>query len=55
MTNEDVIGLNIPTGVPLVYELDNHMKPIRHYCLGDPAAVARKAEEVAKQGTAHQK
>lgn len=55
MTNEDVIGLNIPTGVPLVYELNDHMKLIRHYYLGDPAAIARKAEEVAQQGTAHQK
>jgi 2,3-bisphosphoglycerate-dependent phosphoglycerate mutase len=44
--------LNIPTGVPLVYELDNDLTPLRHYYLGDPEAVAKKAAAVAAQGKA---
>jgi 2,3-bisphosphoglycerate-dependent phosphoglycerate mutase len=52
MTNEAVIALNIPTGVPLVYELDNDLKPIRHYYLGDEEEIARKAAAVAAQGKA---
>lgn len=54
MSDEAVIGLNIPTGVPLVYELDENMKPIRHYYLGDAESVARAAEAVAQQGKATQ-
>jgi len=46
----DIVELNIPTGVPLVYELDEHLDPIRHYYLGDPEAVRKAAEAVAKQG-----
>jgi 2,3-bisphosphoglycerate-dependent phosphoglycerate mutase len=41
--------LNIPTGIPLVYELDDRLKPIRHYYLGDPAAAAAAAARVAAQ------
>jgi 2,3-bisphosphoglycerate-dependent phosphoglycerate mutase len=41
--------LNIPTGIPLVYELDDDLKPIRHYYLGDPAAAAAAAARVAAQ------
>ena len=52
ISDQDIIGLNIPTGVPLVYELDHHQKPIRHYYLGDPDAVARAAAAVANQGKA---
>jgi 2,3-bisphosphoglycerate-dependent phosphoglycerate mutase len=48
----DIVGLNIPTGIPLVYELDDDLKPLQHYYLGDPEAAARAAEAVAKQGTA---
>lgn len=44
--------LNIPTGVPLVYELDENLKPIRHYYLGDPEAVRKAAEAVAAQAKA---
>ena len=44
--------LNIPTGVPLVYELSNDLAPLRHYYLGDPEAVAQKAAAVAAQGKA---
>jgi len=48
--DEDIPNLNIPTGIPLVYELDEQLKPIRHYYLGDPEAVAKAAAEVAAQG-----
>jgi 2,3-bisphosphoglycerate-dependent phosphoglycerate mutase len=46
----DIVELNIPTGIPLVYELDDNLKPIRHYYLGDPEAAARAAAAVANQG-----
>jgi len=50
---DDVITeLNIPTGIPLVYELDEDLKPIQHYYLGDPDEVAKKAAAVANQGKA---
>ena len=47
-----IIGLNIPTGVPLVYELDHDLAPIRHFYLGDAAKVAAAAQAVASQGKA---
>ena len=50
VSDEDIVGLNIPTGVPLVYELDKSLKPIRNYYLGDQEAIAKKAAEVAAQG-----
>ena len=46
------MGLNIPTGVPLVYELDNDLKPIKHYYLGSQEEVQKAMEAVAKQGKA---
>lgn len=49
---EKIVGLNIPTGVPLVYELDEHLEPIKHYYLGDPDAIARAIDDVARQGKA---
>jgi 2,3-bisphosphoglycerate-dependent phosphoglycerate mutase len=52
MSEEAILGLNIPTGVPLVYELDDSLKPRAHYYLGDPAAIKAAAEAVAKQGSA---
>ena len=52
ISDQDIVGLNIPTGVPLVYELDAQKKPIRHYYLGDPEEVARAAAAVANQGKA---
>jgi 2,3-bisphosphoglycerate-dependent phosphoglycerate mutase len=52
MSNDAVIALNIPTGVPLVYELDDNLKPIKHFYLGDPEEIARKAAAVAAQGKA---
>jgi 2,3-bisphosphoglycerate-dependent phosphoglycerate mutase len=52
MSEEAVIKLNIPTGVPLVYELDENLKPIKHYYLGDPEEIAKAAAAVAAQGKA---
>jgi 2,3-bisphosphoglycerate-dependent phosphoglycerate mutase len=49
---DEIVELNIPTGVPLVYELDADLKPIKHYYLGDPEEAKRKAEAVANQGKA---
>jgi 2,3-bisphosphoglycerate-dependent phosphoglycerate mutase len=45
-----IVKLNIPTGIPLVYELDDSLKPARHYYLGDPEEVARRVASVAAQG-----
>ncbi len=50
ISDQDIVELNIPTGIPLVYELDNDLKPIRHYYLGDPEEVAKAAAAVAAQG-----
>jgi 2,3-bisphosphoglycerate-dependent phosphoglycerate mutase len=47
--DDEIVELNIPTGIPLVYELDDALKPIRHYYLGDPEAAARAAASVAAQ------
>ena len=52
ISEAEIPGLNIPTGVPLVYELDEDLKPIRHYYLGDPEEAARKAAAVANQAKA---
>jgi 2,3-bisphosphoglycerate-dependent phosphoglycerate mutase len=46
---QTIVELNIPTGIPLVYELDGNLKPVRHYYLGDPAAAAAAAAAVANQ------
>ena len=50
ISDEAIIELNIPTGIPLVYELDKDLKPIKSEYLGDPEAVRKAAEAVAKQG-----
>ena len=52
ISDEDIPGLNIPTGLPLVYELDEELKPVRSYYLGDPEEAAKKAAAVANQGKA---
>ena len=52
ISDEEIPGLNIPTGIPLVYELDDDLKPIKHYYLGDPEEIAKKAAAVAAQGKA---
>ena len=51
ISDEDIINLNIPTAVPLVYELDDEFKPISHRYLGDQEAIAAKMNAVAKQGS----
>jgi len=51
MSDEAIVKLNIPTGIPLVYELDQSLRPVRHYYLGDPDEVARRTASVATQGT----
>ena len=52
MSEEAVLALNIPTGIPLVYELDDSLQPLKHYYLGDPEAARKAAEAVSKQGKA---
>ena len=54
VSDADIVELNIPTGVPLVYELDDDLKAVRHYYLGDPDEVARAMAAVAGQGKAKQ-
>jgi 2,3-bisphosphoglycerate-dependent phosphoglycerate mutase len=49
VSDEEIVELNIPTGIPLVYELDDDLKPIRHFYLGDPEAVKQATEAVAGQ------
>jgi 2,3-bisphosphoglycerate-dependent phosphoglycerate mutase len=51
VSEADIVELNIPTGIPLVYELDDDLKPIRHYYLGDAAAAAAAAASIAQQGS----
>ena len=50
--DDEITGLNIPTGIPLVYELDEDLKPIKSYYLGDPEAAKKAAEAVANQAKA---
>ncbi len=52
VSEQEIVNLNIPNGIPLVYELDADLAPIRHYYLGDPAAAQAAAEAVANQGRA---
>jgi 2,3-bisphosphoglycerate-dependent phosphoglycerate mutase len=49
ISDADIVGLNIPTGIPLVYELDDNLKPLRHFYLGDAAAVQNATAKVAEQ------
>lgn len=52
ISDDKIVGLNIPNGIPLVYELDAHLKPLRHYYLGDAEAAEKAAAAVAAQGKA---
>ena len=52
VSDQDIVELNIPTGIPLVYELDAALKPLRHYYLGDQARVEAAVKAVASQGKA---
>ena len=49
VSDEEIVGLNIPTGIPLVYELDDDLAPVRHFYLGDPEAVEKATQAVADQ------
>ena len=49
VSDEKIVELNIPTGIPLVYELDENLKAIKHYYLGDPEAAKKAADAVANQ------
>lgn len=50
VSDQDIVALNIPTGMPLVYELDDQLKPLRHYYIGDAEVIAKATAAVAKQG-----
>ena len=52
IADDAIVGVNIPNGIPLVYELDADLKPIKSYYLGDPEAAAKAAAAVAAQGKA---
>jgi len=52
VSDKDIVALNIPTGIPLVYELDRQMRPIKHYYLGDSVTVAQATKAVVDQGKA---
>jgi 2,3-bisphosphoglycerate-dependent phosphoglycerate mutase len=52
ISDEAIVSLNIPNGIPLVYELDEDLKPLRHYYLGDPEAAEKAAAAIAAQGKA---
>ena len=50
VSDADIVGLNVPTGVPLVYELADDLRPLRHYYLGDAGEIAKRVAAVAAQG-----
>jgi 2,3-bisphosphoglycerate-dependent phosphoglycerate mutase len=52
VSDADIVGLNVPTGIPLVYELDGALKPLKHYYLGDAADIERRVAAVSAQGKA---
>lgn len=52
ISDEDIVGVNIPTGIPLVYELDDNLRPLKSYYLGDPEELEKAVAAVAKQGKA---
>jgi 2,3-bisphosphoglycerate-dependent phosphoglycerate mutase len=52
ISDTEIVGLNIPTGIPLVYELDANLMALKHYYLGDPDAAAAAAEKVRQQAAA---
>ncbi|MBF6593012.1 MAG: 2,3-diphosphoglycerate-dependent phosphoglycerate mutase [Thermaceae bacterium] len=52
ISDNEIVGLNIPTGIPLVYELDERLEPLRHYYLGDQEEIAKQMQAVANQGKA---
>jgi 2,3-bisphosphoglycerate-dependent phosphoglycerate mutase len=52
VSDDQIVGMNIPTGIPLVYELEDNLKPIRSHYLGDPEEVKKAMQSVANQGKA---
>ena len=50
ISDQEIVGLNIPTGIPLVYELDNNLNPEKHYYLGDEESIKQAEKAVANQG-----
>jgi 2,3-bisphosphoglycerate-dependent phosphoglycerate mutase len=50
IADEDIADLDIPTGIPLVYELDDDLRPITHYYVGDPDEVEQRASEMIARG-----
>jgi len=52
ISDKEIPTLNIPTGIPLVYELDESLKPVKHYYLGNPQEVEKQMKAVADQGKA---
>ena len=55
ISNDEIVELNIPTGIPLVYQLNEDLKPLSKFYLGDPDAARRAAEAVANQGKSRTK
>jgi len=55
VSEEAIVNLNIPTGIPLIYELSDDLKPIRHYYLGDEESIRKAIESVVSQGKAEKK
>jgi len=53
--DDKIVSINIPTGIPLVYELDENIHPLKNYYLGDPDEIKKAIEGVAKQGKAKAK
>ena len=51
MSEQEIVELNIPTGVPLIYELDQNLKPQHNYCLGNPEVIKKATADVARQGS----
>ncbi|MEJ2090968.1 MAG: 2,3-bisphosphoglycerate-dependent phosphoglycerate mutase, partial [Syntrophobacterales bacterium] len=49
VSDQEIVGLNIPTGIPLVYELDDDLRPLKHYYLGDPEKIQAAIKSVADQ------
>lgn len=52
VSDVDIVGINIPTGIPLIYELDERLKPVKNYYLGDPDEIKRATDTIARQGKA---
>jgi len=54
VSDNDITNLNIPTGIPLVYELDDRLKPLNHYYLGEAAEVEKATIKISKQGKSNE-